>query len=442
VVLRGSVGVFYDRPQGDAIFGQIGNPPTGQGSTVINSTLQSVAAGTTALQAPPVMLIHQYDAKIGAATQWNAGVQMTLPWYAALDVSYVGTHNYNSIAFGSISTPAGQNPIDLNAPDIGAAYQSQNQDATAAASTVPGAMAVATDLMRPFRGLGPIVLTSPRFHTNYDSLQIALNRRFRNNWQAGLAWTVGLRFEGNTLSPQHLVHNSDGTIGLASYQNANDDLISNVGLRRQLIRATFIYDLPDMEPGTGARKVMAAIANDWQISGAYYAGSGAPYDATYTYQTAGANVNLTGSPQYTARIRPTGDYGSGCSSNQYAQFNAAAFAGPTYNSTGNESGANLLNGCWDHTTDLAIARNIKIGGARQIQFRVDAFNVFNSVVYNSRVSAIQYNNPSDPTTIRNNQFNADGTVNSTRLTPANAGAGAVNGAQAMRSVQMQLRFIF
>ena len=42
IVLRGSVGVFYDRLQGDSIFGQIGNPPTGQGSTVVNSTLQSV----------------------------------------------------------------------------------------------------------------------------------------------------------------------------------------------------------------------------------------------------------------------------------------------------------------------------------------------------------------------------------------------------------------
>ena len=120
MVIRGSVGVFYDRPQGDAIFGQIGNPPTGQGSTVINSTLQNVAAGTSALQAPPVLLIHEYNAEIGAATQWNAGIQMTLPWYSSLNVSYVGTHNYNSIAFGSISTPAGQNPLDLNAPDIGA----------------------------------------------------------------------------------------------------------------------------------------------------------------------------------------------------------------------------------------------------------------------------------------------------------------------------------
>ena len=255
---------------------------------------------------------------------------MTLPFYSSLDVSYVGTHNYNSIAFGSISTPAGQNPLDLNAPDIGAAYLPQNQDRTAASSTVPGAMAVATELLRPYRGLGPIVLTSPRFHTNYDSIQMSVNRRFRNGWQGGLNWTLGLRFEGNTLSPQHLVHNADGTIGLASYQEDNDRLLSNVGLRRHLIKGNFVWELPTIESATGAMQVIRAIANDWQLSGVFTAGSGAPYDATYTYQTAGANVNLTGSPNYTARIRATGDIGSGCSSDQYAQFNALAFAGPTY----------------------------------------------------------------------------------------------------------------
>ena len=333
-------------------------------------------------------------------------------------------------------------PLDLNAPDIGAAYLSQNQDATAAASTVPGAMAVATELLRPYRGLGPIVLTSPRFHTNYDSIQMSYNRRYRNGWQAGVNWTLGLRFEGNTLSPQHFVHNTDGTIGLASYQDTNDELLSNVGLRRHLIKGNFVWDLPNVESSTGAMKVISALANDWQLSGIFTAGSGAPYDATYTYQTAGANVNLTGSPNYTARIRVTGDSGSGCSSNQYAQFNVAAFAGPTYNSTGSESGANLLSGCWDHTTDLSVMRNIRVGGSRQLQFRIDAFNVFNSVVLNARQNQLQLNNPSDPTTSRNPQYNADGTLVSTRLTPANAGFGAATAAQPLRAVQMQLRFMF
>ena len=96
-------------------------------------------------------------------------------------------------------------------------------------------------------------------------------------------------------------------------------------------------------------------ANDWQLSGILTAGSafqpgaiqanGAAqanpannsngrYDITYTYQNNGTNMNLTGSPDYAAKILYVGDPGSGCSDNQYAQFNTAAVAGPTYGSVG------------------------------------------------------------------------------------------------------------
>jgi len=153
-------------------------------------------------------------------------------------------------------------------------------------------------------------------------------------------------------------------------------------------------------------------------------------------------VNLTGSPNYPARIKLVGDPGSGCSSDQYKQFDVAAFQGPTYNSLGNESGRNLLTGCGDRTLDLSLARNIRVGGNRQVQIRLDAFNVLNTVVFNARTTQLQYNNPADPITLRNPQYNADGTLVSTRLTPQTAGAGAVTGAQALRTVQAQLRFTF
>ena len=51
------------------------------------------------------------------------------------------------------------------------------------------------------------------------------------------------------------------------------------------------------------------------------------------------------------------------------------------------------------------------------------------------------NNPTDQV-IQNSQFNADGTVNAARLAPRNAGFGAATGAQANRSVQVQIRFQF
>ncbi len=444
-VVRGSLGYFYDRPQGDSIFGQSGNPPTGQQSTLVNSTLQQVAAGATGLQAPPASLVYYYDAEIGSSLNWNVGAQMTLPWSMALDVSYVGAHNFNSIAFGSISTPAGENPIDRNAPDVGTAFLPQYQDPTKPASSVPGARAYSTDLLRPFRGLGAITTTWPMFHTQYDSIQTSFNRRFRGGWQAGFNWTLGLRFTGNTLAPQHFEHKADGTIALAPYQAENDKLLSNVGLRRHIITANFIYAVPRMQIGSGGRRILSEIVNGWQLSGVLTAGSGAPYDATYSYSTGGSNVNLTGSPQYAARIVDKGGSHKGCSSDPYRQFDVTGFSGPTYTpggSIGNESGVNLLSGCADHTVDLAVSRTIRLPGKREFQFRLDIFNAFNALVFNARQTQIQWNNPNDQASILNNQFNADGTLNSARLTPATAGAGAATGAQPMRSMQMQFRLSF
>jgi hypothetical protein len=115
---------------------------------------------------------------------------------------------------------------------------------------------------------------------------------------------------------------------------------------------------------------------------------------------------------------------AGCRSDHYAQFNASAFKGPGYNRAGAESGRYLPTGCHDHTFDLTSSCNIKLGRPR----RLDVFNLFNNVVFNARTSAVQYG-PADPTTAKNNHYNAGGTLNTARLLPANTGADAVAAGQ-------------
>ena len=73
-------------------------------------------------------------------------------------------------------------------------------------------------------------------------------------------------------------------------------------------------------------KVLALVVNDWQLAGVVTAGSGARYTPTFSYNSNGASVNLTGSPTYPARIVINGDTGSGCGDDQYRQFNTGAFA--------------------------------------------------------------------------------------------------------------------
>jgi hypothetical protein len=93
------------------------------------------------------------------------------------------------------------------------------------------------------------------------------------------------------------------------------------------------------------------------------------------------------------------------------------------------------------TTDLAISRVFKLGGARTAQFRVEMFNAFNALVYNERQTQLQLVSPTNQT-IRNPQFLADGTVDPNRVKTTAAGFGAATGAQPLRTIQAQLRFSF
>jgi hypothetical protein len=425
-IIRGGIGLFHDRPAGDTMYSQVGNPPFSTATTVRYATLQALSAGLTTQGPPQLTSIWPYESNIPASTQWNAGVQMSLPWNSSLDVSYVGQHGINRI-----TELRGQTQVDINAPDFGAAFLPQNQDPTLAPNATPGANAFSTDLLRPYRGLG----------------QVGLNRRFSNGMAFGLNYVLGLATTGTTslqnetVAQVRLQHAADGSYTIRDDQREYEELNKNMGNRRHLIKSNFVWDLPDLSASSAATKAIGLLANDWQLSGVLSAGSGAAYDITYAYQNGGSNVNLTGSPSYPAKIVITGDPGKGCTDDQYGQFTTSAFSGPKTGSLGLESGRNYMTGCPDHTLDLAIARNIRLGGARQIQLRVDLFNALNSTVFSNRVTQLQLNSPTDPT-VRNSQYRADGTIDPARLTPRNAGFGAVTAAQAMRSMQLQIRFQF
>ena len=252
---------------------------------------------------------------------------------------------------------------------------------------------------------------------------------------------IGSGFNG-VGSGLRLQHNPDGSFFVRPDQAEFDELNKNQGLRRHIVKASFVWDLPDVPSSSGIfRRSVAAVLNDWALSGLFTGGSTLPYTITYSYLTGGAPVNLTGSPDYNAMVRIVGDPGKGCSSDRYSQFNASAFAGPVAPSVGLESGRNYMQGCPENSTDLAIARNFRLGGTRVAQARVELFNAFNTVVYNNRVTQLQLVSPTDQT-VRNSQFLPGGALDPARAQPRNAGFGAVTSAMPMRSVQATLRFSF
>jgi hypothetical protein len=439
LVVRGGVGLFFDRPDGDSIYYQSQNPPTSTNQTVRNGLLQTLGTGAVAASSGvPTLINYRYDnPELPSSLQWNAGMQMTLPWSSSLDVAYVGQHSYHVLnAFQSLTA------VNINSIDLGAAFLPQNQDPTrsSAVAAVAGSGAYVQELLRPIRGYANIDQQWQEFERTYHSMQFSATRRFQKGVSFGGNYTLSLSDNGTTGVPLRLQHNADGSFFIREDQAIFNESMKNQGLQRHIVKANFIWDLPDWQT-TGSRRIAAAIVNDWQVSGIFTAGSGTRYDISYQYQNNGANVNLTGSPDYAARVVITGDPGSGCGDDRFRQFTTAAFSGPLPGSLGLESGRNYMIGCPDKTTDLAFARTFRLGGARTAQFRLEMYNAFNVVVYNARQTQLQLVSPSNQT-IRNSQFLADGSVDPNRLKTTSAGFGAVTGAQPLRTIQAQLRFSF
>ncbi len=209
------------------------------------------------------------------------------------------------------------------------------------------------------------------------------------------------------------------------------------------MKGNVIWDLPDLRGGGAARRALGLIVNDWRFSGIWTGRSGAPYAVGFSYQNGGGNTNLTGSPDYAARIRIVGDPGSGCSSDPLRQFNVFAFQGPNVGSVGLESGNDYLRDCFLSTLDLSIARDIHLGGNRRLQLRIDMFNAPNSAIVTERASTVNLPSPGDPVTITNLPFDAaTGATIDTRSRPRGAGVGVATEYQSPRRIQAQVRFSF
>jgi hypothetical protein len=440
LVVRGGGGLYFDRPSGNAVFAQVLNPPQRRSVTLRYGQLQTLGSGGLATEAPSSLSVYEYDSPLPASAQWNAGVQIALPWLTVLDVGYIGQHGYNIVE-----------GINLNGVDFGTAYLSQYQDPTLAPTT-PGATSAATDQMRAFRGFSSITQNVSRGWVTHHSLQLSLNRRFSNGVSYGFNDTIGLSSRGSTAA--RLQHNPDGTVTYRADQAEADDLLQTPPIRHTM-KGNFVWDLPDIKGGGALTRAIGLIANDWQFSGIWTASTAGSYTVGYSYQNGGGNVNITGSPDYAGRIRIAGDPGAGCSSDPYRQFNTAAFQGPVYGSLGLESGADYLSGCFSSTLDLSIARNIQLGGGRTLQLRADVFNATNRAGVTGRNTTLQLASPTDPVTnvapvfdpvtgLLNNGVNLapSGAVSPDRSKPKNAGFGVANAYQNPRNIQLQIRFSF
>ena len=439
-VLRGGAGVFYDRFQGNETFDMLGNPPTIFTPTVSNGRLQDIipiANVQTALLAPSGLNAFGVGGEIPTVYQFNFGVQTKLPYHFRLDVSYVGSQsrhllqrvNLNAIPYGALYRRENQDPSRFAGGVVPATEPGLNAAYAAAGLSFSGANALPTDLLRPYQGFGNINIHQMGGNANYNSMQVALERRFARQLfvQVSYTWSKAL---GVANADGDFIR-IDGNTHAANYGPLSSD-------RRHNLVINSIYQLPRLSKWAGDNKVIKFFGDDWQLSGIYVLQNGAPYTPTCSISGISSTTNLAGSAtETTNRCRISGDPGSGHSHDPYRQLNAAVFSAPLPGSFGLESGRNFLVGPGINNVDLSLQKSFPFGESRHLELRVDAFNALNHTQFsgvNSNLNITSLTNP-NPTNL---PFDASGNF----VFANRNGFGTVNGVRDPRILQMVARFVF
>ena len=135
--------------------------------------------------------------------------------------------------------------------------------------------------------------------------------------------------------------------------------------RRTSCKANFVWDLPDLKSTRRRRDGhwrCSSTTGSCRASGP--AQTGAAYTVSYSYQNGGGNVNLTGSPDYrAAHPRRRRSRASGCSSDPLSAVQHRRVRGAAEQQRRARVGQRLPARLLQSVLDLAIARNIRLGGA-------------------------------------------------------------------------------
>jgi Carboxypeptidase regulatory-like domain/TonB dependent receptor len=275
----------------------------------------------------------------GYVQTWNAAFERRLAFDTGLDIAYVGAKGTGGYA-----------ALDINAPvDLGGGNPS-----------------------RPYASLGRTLAINSwgqRLKTQYNSLQVALNKPFTHGVLIKGAYTLSKAMNDSSND------DSDGRAILA--WNTPSQLYRNWGPagfdRRHNLQIGFVYQLPWQSTG-GHGNVAKVLIDDWQINGVFAAFSGTPINITASSTSLNTpsnrqTPNLVGSFNVTGNAAPNGTW-----------FDTSAFAQPTGVTFGNV-GRNQFYGPGGSNLDLSLFRSFPMGGQRRLEARIEAGNVFNTPVF-------------------------------------------------------------
>jgi hypothetical protein len=317
--------------------------PSGVDCSVPGVSVLAQGFPATALVDPntPTLFSLQTNLRMPYVMQWHLTTQYQLTNSMMLDVGYIGSKSNRSYI-----------------------YLNGNQAQPTPDPTAP------TAPRRPF----PYVDASIGYLTsfglaNYNSLQSSLTQRVSH----GLEFVVNYTYSkalGNATNADLGSQNNDAFRN-SKYPNEEHGPL-DIDVRQRFV-ASYLYDLP-FGPGqrfaTGIRAVDQVLAN-WNWSGILTLSTGGWFTVTDGNGDFGNSDTQSQRPDYVPGVKATS---KPCIPGTF--FNTCAFQNPAPGSLGNVQ-MNSLEGPGEKNVDFSLLKKISLGGARNLELRAEAFDVFN-----------------------------------------------------------------
>jgi outer membrane receptor protein involved in Fe transport len=340
---RAGFGMFHD-PVVYNYFPAVWSQPPAASSQIVNPTTfptPFVANVTPVLQTSP-----GYDFRINKSPyqiQWNFNIQRQIAANTTLSVSYQGSRGVH------LFISPDQNPVipKCCSSDGRLVFSSIN----AAGKLVPFA--------RVDPAYSALLDGNTIGNSNYNGLQVGLNRRFTPNFTYQLSYTYSHSLDNGSSTTTG--ESSNNNAGQNPYNYRSDYSSSAFDLRHAL-RINGVYALPFKGN---------QLISGWQLAGITAWQTGVPITVTNGWDQMGD----------TTVTRP--DYNPGCTNSVLGTiahwYNPVCFSAPPAGTPGNSArtsieGPHLVN------TDLSLIKDTripKISDVFMVQFRAEVFNLFN-----------------------------------------------------------------
>jgi Carboxypeptidase regulatory-like domain len=380
-VVRGGIGVFYERLQGNDIYNLDTTPPfayqPGVNNVFFSSPQTSIATGATAsVPAGPASLTDlSYYYPNPATTQYSLGIQHQLAPAVVAAVEYVGSSSWNQ-----------DDKVETNDLPLSALAE-REEVATSCTGTAPpssGAnpcpnISSNANLYRPYAGFSNVVQEQNALNASYNSLQATLRMENRHGLTLEFAYTYS--HEIDIESADLTTANEAGTSTISDPYDYRYDRGSGLFDRRNIFNANYIYAEPFFR---NANALMRTALSGWQLSGVTVAEAGSPQNIYYNGpDVLGLGGNAVSRPNIVSKVTFPKKQPQWFSTSSFANP-VAPWAGGANNGFGNAGkdtilAPGLFN--WNLSLYKDFPFTTRTEGPR-LEVRFESFNTFNHTEFN------------------------------------------------------------